>query len=511
MNLYGEYADNDASGMGATSGRFDKAEVDALLKAMAANDVTGTQTWDRTDLSAAPLKVESLEATMKILTAQPQHYPLFAKVAKKPVANNVAEYLQLLSYGNFDGGFLNEGELPEVSDSVYRRKAQFVKYMGIVGGVTLQAQLVSLGGGIQNMLATEVANKSKALAQMIEYHFPFADSRIVPTNFNGIFSQHEIESEYPSYNAYMSGENVIDCRGSILTDEVVERATLTTVEKYGLSDTIISHPAVFSNYNKRYYDNRRMFPTPQHIANQATGGRITEIFTQNGKNGGIKMLQSNFFRFGNVKSSLSAATNTKAPAAPSTVLANSTSSTFSKFYASDDTAGDYIYAVAAKNQYGESALTFAAGGAAVATTDGVGIQLSITPGVTSQYPQTGWSVYRSKVDPSATSLHDVKMYKIFEVGMEAWEKGYDMEGTTVTATRKIMDNNRFMAGTDQAFVVEWDSDQIFAWLQLAPMMKMNLAITAPINRFMILLFGTPVLYQPLKTIRIINIGDKFEK
>jgi len=490
----GDYVETDYTG--SVTGRFDKAEVELLLKAMSANDVTGTQTWDRTDLSAAPLKVESLESTMKVLTAQPKHYPLFAKMAKKPVSNNVAEYLQLISYGNFDGGFLAEGELPEVSDSVYRRKAQHVKYMGITGGVTLQAQLVQLGGGIANMLAEETKNKSKALAQMIEYHLPFADDRVVPDNFRGLFSQLETESEYPTYNAYMNSRNVIDCRGEILKTEHCADATLSIMERYGFADTIISHPAVFTNFSKRYHDKMIARPLPADLTAGMWGPIVNTIQTQNGV---LNTMQSNFFRFGQIKTSLTPAASSKAPATPS-VAPGVLATNESKFVGGEG----YIYAITAKNKYGESALAYVNNGALVMTAANQAITLTPTRGTTSQYPETGYCVYRSKPNPPAgVPLTDVQMYKIFEVGLEALTRGYDG-----AVAGSIADKDRFMAGTDQAWIVDWNSDQVFSWLQLAPMMKMNLAVTAPIHRFMVMIFGTPVIYAPLKCVRVINIGDK---
>jgi hypothetical protein len=491
----GDFVETDYTG--SVTGRFDKAEVELLLKAMSANDVTGTQTWDRTDLSAAPLKVESLESTMKVLTAQPQHYPIFSKMAKKPVSNNVAEYLQLVSYGNFDGGFLAEGELPEVSDSIYRRKAQHVKYMGITGGVTLQAQLVQLGGGIANMLAEETKNKSKALAQMIEYHLPFADDRIVPDNFRGLFAQLETESEYPTYESYMASENVIDCRGRILTTEDCAAATLTIRERFGIADTIVSHPAVFTNFSKRYHDKMIARPLPADLTAGMWGPIVNTIQTQNGV---LNTLQSNFFRFGQTKNSLTPAASSKAPATPSAVAFSSLATPESRF----SEVGDYIYAVSAKNKYGESALFYVNNGNIVTANPGSAVILTPTRGTTSQYPETAWCVYRSKPITGSTDLRDVKMYKIFEAGLEAVTTGYDG-----APTGSIADKDRFIAGTDQAWIVDWNSDQVFSWLQLAPMMKMNLAVTAPIHRFMVMIFGTPVIYAPLKTVRLINIGDKW--
>jgi len=501
---FSEHVDQNYNGV--VSGNMSTEGADELLKAMSIGDQQGAQTWNATDQSAAPLKVESLEGTMKVLTAQPKHYPIFAKLSKKPVFNNIHEYLQLVSYGTPDYGFVSEGELPEVEDTIYRRKPIQIKYSGIVGGVTFQAELVKTGGGITSMLAQEATNKARLMAMRMEYHLPFADSRVVPEQYNGIFSQLETESEYPSFNAYMNSPHVIDARGSILKDYHLADATQVIRDYFGFADTIISHPAVFTNYNKQWLDKKLIHPTSPHVNAPIFGQTVRTIATQNGP---VEIMDSNFFRLGGTqtKNSLSGPTTSKAPAAPALVTSSSVASPNSKFVGTDT----YYYAVAAKNNYGESALTFVTAAsvvAPVATAPGFATDLVLTPGTTSQYAATGWAVYRSKANATSSNLADIPMYKIFEVGMTQWtNEGYDTAGTAVAA-QHILDNDRIISGTDQALVIEWASDQVFSFLQLGQMMKMDLALTAPIRRFMIMLFGTPVIYAPKKVVRIVNIGDR---
>ena len=112
------------------AGNFNPSDLQALYKAMSAGQITGRETADSLVASGASLKVESLENTLKILVNTPKHTPLFYRIGKKPATNTIEEYNQLISYGEMDGGFTLEGELPEAADSVYRRKAQFIKYLG---------------------------------------------------------------------------------------------------------------------------------------------------------------------------------------------------------------------------------------------------------------------------------------------------------------------------------------------------------------------------------------------
>lgn len=490
MTNLAEFLNSDYNG--GVAGQYSPADVEMLLKAMTAESITGRETTDSLVASGAPLKVESLESTMKVLTAQPKHYPLFARVSKKPAVNTVEEYNQLVSFGNFDGGFTMEGELPEEADSIYRRKAQLVKFFGVLGGVSHPMQLVNTGSGVANMIAQETKNKASLVMQMQEQYLPFADSRIVPEHYNGIFAQHEVESGYNNYDEYMNSEHVIDLGGNALTDTAVEQAVRTTIDNFGSGDLLISTPGTFSNYVTRYHDKKMIFPIPQQVRDGVFGQRVNEIITQNG---GVEILQSNFFRNTmalNGKTKLSAYTSSKAPAAPSTVTATAVSDSLSKIRTSE--VGDYYYAVSAKNRYGESALTLVA--SMTTLTAGQAVDLTITPG-TGTYAATGFVVYKTKVNPANDS---VAFHKLFEVPASAVTNGYD------GSTTKVRDRFRFMPSTDQAWLPEWDGDQVFAFKQLAPLMKMNLAITAPISRFMILMYGTPILYAPRKTVRFINIG-----
>ena len=479
---------------GAMAGEYSQQDVEMLFKAMSAGQITGRETNNMLDASGASLKVESLENTMKILTSQPKHTPLFAKIAKKPATNTVEEYNQLVSYGNFDGGFTVEGELPESADSVYRRKSQLVKFVGVVGGVTHPMQLVSTGSGVANMIAQETKNKASLVMQMMEQYLPFADSRIVPEHFNGLLSQHETESEYGTLEGYMTSGSVIDCGGSVLTDTFIENGVKTTVDNFGIANTLIGPPAVFSNFVTRYHDKKMIYPIPSMVRDGVFGQRVNEIITQNG---GVEIIQSNFFRnsmaIGGKRSS-SLASSSKAPAAPTSVSASAVSDPVSKIRTAE--AGDYYYAVTAKNRFGESALTLSS---LVSTIAGKAVDLTVTPG-SGAYAATGFCVYKTEVDPADNT---VAFYKVFEVSASALAQGSDGGAAGV-----IRDRFRYMPNCDQSFLIEWDPDQVFAFKQLAPMMKMNLAITAPISRFMVLLYGTPILYAPRKAVRLINIGKR---
>ena len=445
-----DYADM-ARGASA-SGNFSQQDVEMLLKAMEAGAVTGRDVTDSTTASGAPLKVESLENTLKILVNTKKHTPLFFRIGKKPATNTVEEFNQLVSYGGLEGGSLVEGELPENSDSIYVRKAAIVKYYGVVGGVTHPMQLVQTGSGVANMLAQETKNKVELLTKILEGKLPFADSRKIATDFNGFFAQHEIGTGYTSMDAYQDSEVVVDCRGSVLTDTLVEQASLGVVDNYGIADMLVSCPRVFSRFVTRYHNKKLILPVTEQVRDGVFGQRMHTIVTQNGD---VEIMQSNFFRNGVAKTLASTATSAKAPAAPVAGVTPTTA------------ASDALNRTAGSGSYNAEC----------------------------------YCIYRSKVDPTGTNAQ-TEFYKLFEVSTAELAAGYD--GASAGYVR---DRNRYLPDTDQAFLVEWDSDQVLAWKQLAPMMKMDLAIVAPVMRFMVLCYGTPILYAPKKFVRFINIGD----
>ena len=109
LSDYGYAAQQD--GMHAGVGSMEN--VDQLNKALAAEDITGRDTTNLTTASGAPLKVESLEKTLKHLTFRENDIRLWKDLPKKAAYNTVEEYNQQTSYGANRGGWNREGELPE--------------------------------------------------------------------------------------------------------------------------------------------------------------------------------------------------------------------------------------------------------------------------------------------------------------------------------------------------------------------------------------------------------------
>lgn len=298
-------------------------------------------------------------------------------------------------------------------------------------------------------------------------------------------------------DAYYGSAAVIDAQGGILTDALVEDAADAVVNVYnGYIDRIVSAPVVFNNYVKKFHESKRVVVGMANSVVGATMGQsVNNIVTQFGS---VAVKSDKFF---DVRKPIKATATATSPKAPATPVAGGTKSAVIADAKTNFTlhAGSYGYLVTAKNRYGESApLKLTDTALAVAANQSVDLQW--TAGVGGAYQATAYVVYRTK---KVTALTDTtEYYPIFTIPASMLAAGYDGAAAT-----KVRDRNRIIAGTKSALIYYNDS-QVNEYLQFGDTRKIDFAITAPSRRFAILNYGTPVLYQPAKMCRVINIGDE---
>lgn len=498
MDLYNY---NDLAAFGGSNNVAD------VLKAMEAGLQTGMQYNDQIN-NGGGLKVESLDAYIKVLANRLNQLVVYNEMPKQRVENTVHQYNQLYKYGEDVGIFNREGETPEETDTQYIRKSIIAKFMGLTGQVTDPAMLAKLAGGM-NMYTREVQNKTTLLLTLIDTNLTSADSTCVEEEFDGIFRQHmmgvaatdrgstEGMSTEQILDAYYGSQAVIDAQNGILTDALVEDAADRVVNVYnGYIDRIVSAPVVFNNYVKKFHESKRVVVGMSNSVVGATMGQsVNDIMTQFGK---VAVKTDKFF---DVRRPIKASATASSPKAPGIPVADGTKSavvadTKTNFVLH---AGSYGYLVTAKNRYGESApLKLTDTALAVAANQSVDLQWTAPVG--GAYAPTCYVVYRTK---KVTALTDTtEYYPIFTIPASMLAAGYDGAAAT-----KVRDRNRIIAGTKSALIYYNDS-QINEYLQFGDTRKIDFAITAPSRRFAILNYGTPVLYQPAKICRIINIGDE---
>ena len=486
LSDYGYAAQQD--GMHAGVGSMEN--VDQLNKALAAEDITGRDTTNLTTASGAPLKVESLEKTLKHLTFRENDIRLWKDLPKKAAYNTVEEYNQQTSYGANRGGWNREGELPEEEDSIYVRRAQLVKYLGVTKSVTHQMTLVNTMVG--SIMERTIKDGTMWILRTLNQGLYFGNEKLVPEQFNGFLAQQQQSDAWASYDDYMNSEHVVDLRGKSLSEDAIESGANSIVENYGLATQLYAAPAVLSNFVKNFYGNKFIQTNTPALSNGIMGQRVQAFDSQFGQ---IGLNHDVFFKKQPSKSAASAATSTKAPATPvwdgSNPATVQSSVAGSKFSTAD--AGNVYYAVSAINRFGESKLAIYS--TAVAAVAGCAIDLKFAAGVGTN-AATAFRIYRTKVGGTATG----EFYPLFEVSVSELTAGYD--GASAGLVR---DMNHFLPDCEQAMLVQFDNE-VIEFAQLAPLMKMDLAVLSPAFRFMILLYGTPFLYAPKKMVRFVNIG-----
>jgi len=151
------------------------------------------------------------------------------------------------------------------------------------------------------------------------------------------------------------------------------------------------------------------------------------------------------------------------------------------------------------NSFGESQLT--AYGTAVTLAAANAVNLTITAG-TGANTTNGYVIYRTAVT-AAGSPTGLDFFPIFKVSTADVTAGYNGGAAGV-----IRDRGYFMPNTEEAFLTEMD-EQILSLKQLAPLSKLDLAVTGLSRRFVSFAFCTPILYQPKKAVRYINISRTY--
>lgn len=457
-------------------------QVEELNKALSA----GTQNPPTSGGNV--LRVESLEATLRVVTFTLGHIKFWRSIPKLPAFSTVEEYNRLTDYGSDSGAFTNEGDLPESQDSTYERKTALVKFLGTQREVTHPMTLVRPAHG--NAIALETQNGAIWLVERLERALFGGRSDMISQEFDGLDKQilDGVGVANPNTDLYdatdvlkVGSETVIiDKRGEPLLENDLETGTNYVVQNYGTPTNLHLAPQAHSDVAKQFYPRERVnlpYPVEGKVglaikSFESNAGPIAfepNIFLRSGRNNGVKTAPAT-------------ATSPKAPNAPTHSAGAPGSDAKSMFKAGD--AGAYFYSVTAVNRFGESvsstpaSVTMAAGQAVVITiTDGGGT-----------YPATAYKIYRTKVGGAT---------------------GTGMLVTTVAkagATTPWTDYNWMIPGTSRAYLVQ-NNLQNFSVRQLAPMMKIPLATIAASIRWMQLIYLTMILYTPKKNVLYINVKD----
>lgn len=468
---------NIGSGFGVES----SASVAELNKALEAGYQVGA---GKTGGSA--LRVESLDASLKVLTYSSSHVKLWKKMPKSPAYSTVEEYNQLTDYGGQASPFVQEGELPQATDSSYVRRMQLIKFLGTTREITHQATLTHPAHG--DLIALENQAGIMWLLQQVERHMFVGDSSLA---FDG-------ESEqWDGLDALIDSSNVIDLEGQTLQEADIEEAANMIIENYGFPTDMFLGTRTMSDLVKTFYPRERIqMPAPM---NGQIGNTLQTMATQAGT---VEFNPDVFIQ--KTPTPPAAATSASAPVTPASIAAGAaTGTTGDHNKGAPAGTSNFAYLVTACNRFGESApVAFAGAVTALSQANkdaGTYLPLTITnPAVIGAFPPEFFRIYRSVASSSAVVPTSLASYALIAQVPAAAQNA---AGVTV-----FNDVNLQLPFTSSAYLGEM-TPNVLTFRQLMPLMKMDLAVLSPAYRWMIMLYGTPVLFAPKKWMRFINIGQ----
>lgn len=463
---------NDYADFGQGFGTASASDVAELNKALStgayaqANGVAG-------QVNGAALQVESLENSLKVLTFSDQHVKFWKKIAKLPAYSTVEEYNQLVSYGSSFSGFLPEGALPETDDSSYKRQASFVKFLGTTREVTHPMTLVRSAHG--DVIARENQNGILWMMKQLEHGLFWGDRTLAAPGKEGV--------QFDGLNALIAKENTYDCKGQELKDTDINYGAQMILENFGTPTDLFLPFEVLATFSNTFFPKERVI-MPTAGAGYQAGLVINKFQTH----GGAVEFNPDLFLQKTKPLNATGVGGTKAPTAPdSATITVNTTDVGAEFGKSG--AGNYVYSVTACNRFGESVPV--AGDAAAAVTAGdlkKGVKIVIKNATSMVVAPEYFCIYRSEKDGT-------KKYCVAKIPAGSINAG----GTT-----EYIDKCETMANTYTAFMGEF-TPEVIAFKQLAPIMKMDLAILGPSYRWMVLLYGVPQMYAPGKWMKFKNI------
>lgn len=470
MNGQGMVSWRDYEGEGAGQASMqDVAELQKALTAGASINAPATAAGE-----GFPLRVESLERTLKNTTYRMEHIRLWKAIPKVPAFNTVEEYNRISSYGAAEqGAFINEGEAPGETDSTYERVYAVVKFLGTTRRVSHVMSLVKPAHG--NVIANETVAGTMYLLRQLERALFTADSALDATQFDGF--DRLIAANAPA-------THVIDLRGGPLSEDALIDAALTiqNAPAYGIPTHLHLNPFAKADLAKSF------FPKARYDLMEKRDGMVGLTINGFTSPAGDVRFEPNVFIDDGGQVPAAAVGPTGIPAQPAlTATAAAGAGGSGPLWLAgtgDHDVGAYIWRIVAANRLGQSlSQRFPAAGTFTPTA-GASVTMTVTA---ADAVTTYFKVYRTL--RGGADLSQRLILRVPNTG----------GGVVVT------DLNARLPQCTSGYMFQQDSTNM-SFAQLAPMLKVPLA-TIDLNiRWMQLLYGVPKLYTPNHNVIFRNIG-----
>lgn len=451
--------------------------LQGLVKALEAGSYNAAPS---TLVQGAALQIEDLSPVMNNVTFDDSHIKLQKMLKVESCKSTLAQFDRQLSYGQFGGSAQIEGAVGQEETSDFVRIVVPMAYYSHTRRVTVVANMVATVDGVK---AEERAAKDAALKISADIEFDlfrgkadFSNAGVfdgnplaIPAlpNILGVDAQIRQSDVMAStqdkmFAEYGSDESVVIPGGGVLTQNMVEDASVRSAMNHGSADKLLVDPKVLSAYNKKLFSDKQRIM----LANSAQEGSGAD-FRRQWVSGGTVSLEASRFLSGKTAPAAARPTGPAAPSFTGAAAAGTTSLA----------AGTYTYFVTACNEIGESPKS---ANVAVAAAAGDAITLTITGSGVVRF----FNVYRTAAGGAASTAKFVGRVAAAGSGASFVDLGNKLPG--------------FVTG----FLVQGDT---MAMKELAPYSRLKLAVTdlsVPEAHFR---FCTLAVTQPRKNVLIDNL------
>lgn len=451
--------------------------LQGLVKALEAGSYNAAPS---TLVQGAALQIEDLSPVMNNVTFDDSHIKLQKMLKVESCKSTLAQFDRQLSYGQFGGSAQIEGSVGQEETSDFVRIVVPMAYYSHTRRVTVVSNMVATVDGVK---AEERAAKDAALKISADIEFDlfrgkadFSNAGVfdgnplaIPAlpNILGVDAQIRQSDVMAStqdkmFAEYGSDESVVIPGGGVLTQNMVEDASVRSAMNHGSADKLLVDPKVLSAYNKKLFSDKQRIMLA-NSAQEASGAD----FRRQWVSGGTVSLEASRFLSGKTAPAAARPTGPAAPSFTGAAAAGTTSLA----------AGTYTYFVTACNEIGESPKS---ANVAVAAAAGDAITLTITGSGVVRF----FNVYRTAAGGAASTAKFVGRVAAAGSGASFVDLGNKLPG--------------FVTG----FLVQGDT---MAMKELAPYSRLKLAVTdlsVPEAHFR---FCTLAVQQPRKNVLIDNL------
>lgn len=468
-------------------------ELEALRKALTV-DHTYTAA-PGTFTGAGALQVESLDASLKTVTFTKKHLTIWPRIPKDKAYSTVEQYVRQTSYGESqNGGFFDSeaGVAPHSEDPTWNRQYQLVRYIGTTRSVAHVATLVRQMGS--PMIAKAVMAGTLYILQQMERQLWLANGYFVGTDgvfdgaagdipstslkYNGIDQQiREGDSDAKAKYSGMEGYDddisvVLNVNGNVPDEDALEEGARIVASNYGIPTDLFMDYKAHSDISRTFYP-KEWYPRPGMMQNGQAGFVLSKFISSAGIFGLIGT------RFLSPRRTVKPAAESDAPNTPVVTGTAAVADADSNL-----DAGTYYYRAAAVGQFGESLACAETAAQVIAA--GQHCTITIANGtVGAQY----YALFRTETS-----------------GTDWLFIGFVADSTGNGGGATFVDAGNWVPGSSRAYMLQLESAEL-VWRQLAPLMKMDLAVISPAYRWMQLLYGTPIVFAPRHHLIFDNIGQ----